>query len=74
MKKANSNAGKKRTTIYLPPELIWKLKEVAAKRRIGSDTLAIEAAVEAWVKGEPDAAELEASGTGGKPSRKPPSK
>jgi len=46
--------GKKRTTIYLPEELIWKLKEVAAKKRIASDTLAIETAVSEWVASNED--------------------
>ena len=41
---------KKRTTIYIPDDLKWRMKEIAPKLRITSDTKAVEAALKFWVE------------------------
>jgi len=43
-------AEKKRTTIYIPDDLKWRMKEIAPKLRITSDTKAVEAALKFWVE------------------------
>lgn len=54
---ASKEDSKRRTTVYLPDDLIWMIKEVGARRRVKSDTLAVELAVREWVSREDTAAE-----------------
>ena len=51
------NAQRKRpkeikTSIYLPPDLFWKLKEITVAKRLPTDNEAMEQAVREWVERE----------------------
>ena len=39
---------KLKTTIYLPESVMWLLREAAVRRRIASDSSAMEAAIRCW--------------------------
>jgi hypothetical protein len=46
--------GKVKTSIYLPDDLHWKFKEEVVKRRLPSDTAAMEAAIREWIEENPE--------------------
>ena len=52
-----------KTSIYLPGDLHWKFKEEVVKRRLPSDTAAMEAAIREWIEANPEAGASLASAT-----------
>jgi hypothetical protein len=54
---------KVKTSIYLPSDLHWKFKEEVVKRRLPSDTAAMEAAIREWIEENPEAGASLASAT-----------
>ncbi|MEO8097995.1 MAG: hypothetical protein ABI811_09865 [Acidobacteriota bacterium] len=41
---------KTKTSVYLPENLFWKFKEEVVRRRLASDTAAMEVAIRQWVE------------------------
>jgi hypothetical protein len=56
-------AKKIKTSVYLPDDLHWKFKEEVVKRRLRSDTAAMEAAIREWIEENPEAAASLSSAT-----------